>query len=139
MAVLALCVLVLAILTVTALPTDVTVIITTDEQPWPHFWSQSVGSGHMLLALREDYRNHLRQASRELGFKYVRGHGLLDDDMSVSFGPGINSYINVDSIIDFLLSINMRPILELSFMPEWLASGNKTVCHYKVWVCTRGL
>eukprot|EP00045_Choanoeca_perplexa_P005019 m.42516 g.42516 ORF g.42516 m.42516 type:complete len:419 (+) comp12885_c0_seq3:240-1496(+) len=51
--------------------------------------------------------------------------------MSVSFGPGINSYINVDSIIDFLLSINMRPILELSFMPEWLASGNKTVCHYK--------
>ncbi len=61
----------------------------------------------------------------------MRGHGLLDDDMSTSVGQGLNSYYNLDSFVDFLLSINMKPILELSFMPSWLASGTETVCWYK--------
>lgn len=33
--------------------------------------------------------------------------------------------------MDFLLSIGMRPFVELSFMPETLASGGKTVFHYR--------
>ena len=33
----------------------------------------------------------------------VRFHGILDDDMSTSQGPGLNSFVNVDSIADFLV------------------------------------
>lgn len=58
--------------------------------------------------------------------------GLLDDDMSVSLKYGLHAFYNIDSLIDFLMSVGMRPIFELSFMPSWLTSGNHTVCHYKV-------
>ena len=37
----------------------------------------------MLLGTRSDWQSHLRLANSELGFTGVRGHGLLDDDMSV--------------------------------------------------------
>jgi xylan 1,4-beta-xylosidase len=76
---------------------------------------------------------------KELGFKYVRFHGLLNDDMSVCVGiekfhgrtTPVCSFFNVDSVFDFLVSIGMKPFIELSFMPELLASGSQTCFHYK--------
>lgn len=53
-------------------------------EQFSHFFETCVGSGHMSLTLREDWRNHIRMAARDLGVKHIRGHGLLDDDMSVS-------------------------------------------------------
>ncbi len=41
------------------------------------------------------------------------------------------SFFNTDQIFDFLLSIGMKPFVELSFMPETLASGSKIVFHYQ--------
>lgn len=83
------------------------------------------------MALREDYRHHLTVAHRDCGFKYVRFHGILNDDMSVLLPGNVYSFFNIDSIFDFLLSIGMKPLIELSFMPELLASTNETVFHYK--------
>ncbi|ADQ47204.1 glycoside hydrolase family 39 [Caldicellulosiruptor kronotskyensis 2002] len=99
------------------------------------FWTKCVGSCHAATALREDWRKQLKKCRQELGFKYVRFHGWLNDDMSVCFrndeGKLWFSFFNIDSIIDFLLDIGMKPFIELSFMPEALASGTKTVFHYK--------
>ncbi|ADQ45468.1 glycoside hydrolase family 39 [Caldicellulosiruptor kronotskyensis 2002] len=99
------------------------------------FWTKCVGSCHAATALREDWRNQLRKCRQEIGFEYVRFHGWLNDDMSVCFrndeGKLWFSFFNIDSIIDFLLDIGMKPFIELSFMPEALASGTKTVFHYK--------
>jgi hypothetical protein len=100
-------------------------------QNFSHFFETSVGSGHMSLTLREDWRQHIRMAARDLGVKHIRGHGLLDDDMSVSFAYKKHAFYNVDSLVDLLMSVGMRPIFELSFMPDWLTSGSDTVCHYK--------
>ena len=38
-----------------------------------------VGSGHSALALRADYQEHLARAQRDIGFKHIRGHGLLGE------------------------------------------------------------
>ncbi len=98
------------------------------------YWTKCVGSCHAATALREDWRNHLRQCREEFGFEYVRFHGLLDDDMSVCLrnekGEIEYSFFNMDSIFDFLLGIGMKPFIELSFMPKVLASGTNTVFHY---------
>ena len=40
------------------------------------------------------------------------------------------SFFNIDQIFDFLMSIGMRPFVELSFMPKALASGDTTVFRY---------
>lgn len=94
--------------------------------PLPHFWEHTVGSDHAPMALRADWQAQLRRCHTELGFQHVRFHGLLSDDMST-----VHSLFNADQIFDFLLSIGMRPFVELSFMPAVLASGHTTVFHYR--------
>lgn len=100
----------------------------------PHFWEHCVGSGHATLALRADWQAQLKQCREELGFRHVRFHGLFDDDMNTVIDQSdelIYSFHNADQIFDFLRSIDMRPIVELSFMPTALSSGDQTTFHYK--------
>jgi xylan 1,4-beta-xylosidase len=98
--------------------------------PLAHAWEHTVGSGHAVLALRDDWRRHLQRAQLDLGFGHVRFHGLLNDDMGtvISYNDKLlYSFFNADSIFDHLLSIGMQPFVELSFMPRALASGTTTV------------
>jgi len=103
------------------------------SQALPHFWEHCVGSGRASLALRADWQAQLKQCREELGFRHVRFHGLLDDDMGTLVDEKdelLYSFHNIDRIYDFLRSIGMRPNVELSFMPRALSSGDQTVFHY---------
>ncbi|MGH7015061.1 MAG: GH39 family glycosyl hydrolase [Stellaceae bacterium] len=100
----------------------------------PHFWEHTVGSGHATLALRADWQAQMKHAHDELGMQHVRFHGILSDDMGTLVSEGdtfFYSFFNTDQIFDFLLSIGMRPFVELSFMPSTLSSGDQTVFHYR--------
>jgi xylan 1,4-beta-xylosidase len=102
--------------------------------PLPHFWEHTVGSDHAPVALRADWQQQLSRCHDELGFKYVRFHGLLSDDMGTLVREEnklLYSFFNIDQIFDFLLSIGMKPFVELSFMPRALASGSRTVFNYE--------
>ena len=102
--------------------------------PLPHFWEHTIGSDHARIALRADWQRQLKRAHEELGFRHVRFHGLLSDDMRTvvrEHDTLLYSFFNSDQVFDFLLSIGMRPFVELSFMPGALASGDKTVFSYK--------
>ena len=101
---------------------------------FPHFWEHTVGSGHATLALRADWQAQLKQAHNDLGMQHVRFHGILGDDMGTLVGEGNSffySFFNTDQIFDFLLSIGMKPFVELSFMPSILSSGDQTIFHYR--------
>src|SRR5581483_3077859 len=103
-------------------------------QPFPHFWEHTIGSGHATLALRADWQAQLKRCHQELGMQRVRFHGLLNDDMGMLVCKKeklIYSFFNADQICDYLLSIGMKPFVELSMMPEALASGSTTVFHYR--------
>jgi xylan 1,4-beta-xylosidase len=102
--------------------------------PFEHFWEHTVGSGHALLALRSDWQAQIQKCHAELGFQHVRFHDLLSDSMGTLVRQEeklIYSFFNPDQVMDFLLMIGMRPFVELSFMPQALASGSKTVFRYK--------
>jgi xylan 1,4-beta-xylosidase len=102
--------------------------------PLPHVWEHTVGSCHAPLALRADWQNQLRRSRAELGFRHVRFHGLLCDDVGTLVRHKrqlVYSFFNADRIVDFLLSIGMRPFVELSFMPLALASGKDTIFSYR--------
>jgi xylan 1,4-beta-xylosidase len=102
--------------------------------PFEHVWEHTVGSDHAPIALRADWQAQLRTCHTELGFEHVRFHGLLSDEMGTLICQQETlrySFFNADQIIDFLLSIGMRPFVELSFMPETLASGPTTVFRYR--------
>ena len=60
--------------------------------------------------------------------------GLLCDDMGTLVCENdqlLYSFFNADQIFDFLLSIGMKPFVELSFMPTALSSGDQIVFHYR--------
>ncbi len=111
-----------------------------NTSPFPHYWETCVGSCHGYTALRADYQRQLKKVHEELGMKYVRFHGLLDDDMCVCMRKQdfqghdlglVYNFINIDRIFDFLLGIGMKPFIELGFMPSALASGSETFGWYK--------
>lgn len=93
--------------------------------PFPHFWEQFFGSGHAILSLRASYLEDLRAVKQVTGFRYVRFHGILDDEVGVyklsdQCGPVYN-FAYVDQIYDNLLRNGVRPLVEISFMPKQLA------------------
>jgi xylan 1,4-beta-xylosidase len=100
----------------------------------PHFWEHTVGSGHATLALRADWQAQMKRTHDELGMKYVRFHGILSDGMGTCIGQDnqyLYSFFNADQIFDFLLSIGMKPFVELSFMPSILSSGDQIIFRYR--------
>ncbi len=95
--------------------------------PFPHFWEQMFGSGRAVLSLRESYRSDLKSVKEITGFKYVRFHAILHDDMGVydedAQGKPIYNFSYVDQAYDGLLESGVKPFVEISFMPRKLAAN----------------
>jgi len=94
-------------------------------------FKQCVGAGRANEGLRADWQQQLAFVKKECDFKYIRMHGLLTDDMAVysedDKGNPQYNYMYVDALYDYLLSIGVRPFVELGFMPNALASGKQTI------------
>lgn len=102
--------------------------------PLAHVWEHAAGSCHAPVALRADWQTQLKRCHDELGVQHVRFHALLSDQLGILMRQNeqlLYTFFNADQIMDFLLSIGMRPFVELSFMPEALASGHTTVFRYR--------
>lgn len=94
-------------------------------------FNECVGAGRANEGLRADWQQQLAYVKDQCGFRYIRMHGLLTDDMAVytedSKGNPMYNYMYIDVLFDFLQSIGMKPFVELGFMPSALASGSKTI------------
>lgn len=94
-------------------------------------FNECVGAGRANEGLRADWQQQLSYVRKECGFRYIRMHGLLTDDMAVYTEDGkgnpVYNYMYIDVLFDFLQSIGMKPFVELGFMPSALASGPKTI------------
>ena len=108
----------------------IAVNLSAPVHPFPHFWEQMFGSGRAILTLRESYRSDLRDVKNATGFKYVRFHAILDDEVGLydedSSGNSVYNFSYIDQIYDGLLADGVRPFVELSFMPSKLAAAQST-------------
>ena len=99
--------------------------------PTSQVYRQCVGAGRANEGLRADWQRQLAYAQQTCGFQYIRMHGLFTDDMGVysedKAGRPVYNWQYVDRLYDFLLSIHVRPFVELGFMPGALASGRQTI------------
>ena len=103
----------------------------TEKGPLNTMFKECVGAGRANEGLRADWQQQLAYVKKQCGFKFIRMHGLLTDDMAVysedKNGNSQYNYMYVDVLFDFLQSIGIKPFVELGFMPSRLASGNKTI------------
>lgn len=85
-----------------------------------------ISIGRALTCLRSDVQQQLRQAKADLALDYVRIRDIFSDDMFLYYedadkNPTFN-WVSVDSVFDFLHSIDVKPYVELGYMPSQLAS-----------------
>src|SRR5579862_1069083 len=111
----------------TAPPGDVIIVdAAAPQHTFPHFWEKMFGSGRAILSLRESYRSDLRAVKQVTGLSYVRFHAILNDEVGLydedAEGHPIYNFSYVDQIYDGLLANGVKPFVELSFMPNKLAS-----------------
>lgn len=94
-------------------------------------FNMTVGAGRANEGLRADWQQQLAEIKKDAGFRYIRMHGLLSDDMGVyridSRGNELYNFQYIDALYDYLLSIGVKPFVELGFMPSAMASGDKTI------------
>lgn len=103
-------------------------------KPLYHLWSNCVGAGRANEGLRADWQKHLEIAVEKCGFRYLRFHGLLHNDMHIYREEnGVVSYNfqYVDELFDAMLARNIRPFVEFGFMPGALASTSRTQFWWK--------
>jgi xylan 1,4-beta-xylosidase len=109
---------------------DIVVDAHATGTPFPHFWEEMFGSGRANLVLRANYRTDLQLVRKVTDFRYVRFHGIFDDDNGVynedAQGNAVYNWSYVDQIYDGLLANGIRPYVEISFMPKALAAIQKT-------------
>lgn len=96
-----------------------------------------LGVGRACDLLRQNIRTVLEQTQKEIGYKYIKFHGLFSDEMhiykKVANQPASYSFVFIDQVFDYLKSIHLKPFLQLSYMPKDMAKKpNKTVfeCKY---------
>jgi len=94
-------------------------------------FKECIGAGRANEGLRADWQQQLAYVKKSCDFKYIRMHGLLTDDMAVYTEDGKGNpqynYQYIDALYDYLLSIGIKPFVELGFMPSALASGSQTI------------
>ena len=113
-----------------------------ETRPFPHFWEKTFGSGRAVLTLRDSYRKDLRTVKQITGFQSVRFHAIFHDEVGLydpdrkpiqfaqmknatstaNDNAGIYNFSYIDQIYDGLLDEGIRPFVELSFMPQKMAS-----------------
>lgn len=96
-----------------------------DNRTLKHTWRNVMAVGSASDLLMADVQSMVRRMRQEIGFRYIKFNGILSDDLHVyNQAPGgapIYNFAYIDKVFDFLLSIGLRPIVQLSFMPSKLA------------------
>lgn len=102
-----------------------------EKGPFNNYAMAGVGAGRAGEALRKEFLDHLDLVKAKCDFGYLRFHGIFHEDMGVYLedknGEPIYNWQYVDMVYDALLERNIKPFVEVGFMPKLLANGTQTV------------
>lgn len=90
-------------------------------------WKQLLNVGYARDIMNAEIQKQIKRACQDIGFKYLRFHGILDDDMvlyrELPDGTPVFNYHYVDQILDFILEEKMHPYIEFGYVPKALAES----------------
>lgn len=102
------------------------------ERKLRHTFKTFISVGRAKDILQKQTQDMLRDVQKNIGYRYIKFHGLFADDMMVvhrsADGKLHFHYAMIDMALDFLLSIHLKPMIQFSFMPSAMASiPDKTI------------
>ncbi len=102
-----------------------TVDVGAKGRPLRHTYRKVTTVGRAKELMYQEVRDMLTGWQRDVGFEFIKFHGLFGDDMHVyredKEGEPVYSFVLLDKVFDFLLSIGLKPFVELSFTPQEMA------------------
>ena len=100
--------------------------------PLRHTWKTFVTVGSAKQLLYRNVQNMLTELQNSIGYQYIKFHGILSDEMHVYHRLAQNgayySFAFVDEVLDFILSLRLKPLIQLSFMPKAIAADPDKTC-----------
>lgn len=103
-----------------------------------HSFKKLTTFGYAPHALRKEFYDQLQVVQQEIGFEYVRFHGIFSDDLLVYNEKVDGSYFfnfnQIDSLFDILITSKIKPFIEIGFMPKDLASTSDTIFRWNAHV-----
>jgi xylan 1,4-beta-xylosidase len=103
-------------------------------KPVDRFFNLSVGSDYPGTLLRPDSMAQLKLTVDELGFRYIRFHGIFHDvlgTVKVVDGKTVYDWAKIDELYDDLLARHIKPFVELGFTPEVLKTSDNSIFYWK--------
>ncbi|MCD7957752.1 MAG: helix-turn-helix domain-containing protein [Lachnospiraceae bacterium] len=95
--------------------------------PVSHTWRRMMPGGSARDLLFSEIQDMVRRMQRDIGFEYIRFHGILSDEMRLASrqtdGSLSFSFLYVDKVLDFIRDAGLKPVIEFSFMPEAMAKS----------------
>ena len=99
-----------------------------------HFVDFSIGSDYPGTLLRPDSLQQLKLVKNELGFRYIRFHGIFHDVLGTyTESNGLPQYHwdKIDSLYDQMLATGIKPFVELGFTPDAMRSSDQTIFYWR--------
>ena len=89
-------------------------------------WIRMLNVGYARDGLSAPIRERILRAQREIGFHYIRFHGIFDEDMHIysedAHGNPCFCWAYADLLFDFIMGIGLTPYVELGFLPPLLSA-----------------
>ncbi len=90
-----------------------------------HTWKKMMAVGRASDILIRDVQDMLSHFQKTVGFEYLKICGIFSDELHIynenSAGTPIYTFSYLDMILDFVCNENLKPWIQLSYMPEKLA------------------
>ncbi|MCF6465491.1 GH39 family glycosyl hydrolase [Clostridium sp. Cult2] len=106
-----------------------------EGQNLEHYWRELITFSRAAEGLRSNWQAQLKELQKEIGFNYIRFHGIFMDEMMVynlsKKGNVEYNWSYVDELFDFFMEVNIKPFVEFGFMPDELKRSDETVFWWK--------
>lgn len=90
-----------------------------------HTWKNLMTVGSAADLLSETVRSEVRKMQQDVDFRYIKLAGVFSDDLrfysETKEGKAVYNFAYLDEIFDFLKSVHLKPLIQLSFMPRQMA------------------
>lgn len=104
---------------------EIVVDMNGKRQKLAQHWRRVINAGYAKDMLDGEIQREMRRLQEKIGFEYIRIKGVLDDDMCVfrkdMNGCPVLNFAYIDEVLDRIVAMGGRPVLELSNMPRLLA------------------
>lgn len=101
--------------------------VTNTPIPLRHSWRNIISVGQASDLLLADIQTILIKTQTELHFSYIFFNDIFSDTLNLFHingkGEPVYNYAYVDKIMDFILSLSLKPMISFSYMPKDLAQN----------------